>query len=49
MHNAEDARMVSLEAILGIDETMGDLAGLDYGQYAEAESISSDWIVRYSK
>ena len=26
---------------------MSDLAELDYGEYAEAESGRSDWIVRY--
>lgn len=39
--------MVSLASILNIDETMGDLATLDYGEYAEAESVTSDWIVRH--
>jgi len=37
--------VVSLVSILNIDETMGDLAELDYGECAEAESITSDWIV----
>ena len=44
-HKEEDARVVSLVSILNIDETMGDLAELDYGECAEAESITSDWIV----
>lgn len=44
-HKEEDARVVSLESILSIDETMGDLAELDYGECAEAESVTSDWIV----
>ena len=46
-HKEEDARIVSLAKILSIDETMGDLAELDYGEYAEAESETSDWTVRY--
>ena len=46
-HKEEDARIVSLAFILDIDETMSDLAELDYGEYAEAESGRSDWIVRY--
>ena len=46
-HKEEDARVVSLASILNIDETMGDLATLDYGEYAEAESVTSDWIVRH--
>ena len=46
-HKEEDARIISLASILNIDETMGDLAGLDYGQYAEAKDMESDWIVRY--
>ena len=46
-HNDEDARIISLAEILNIDETMNDLAELDYGEYAEAENEKSDWIVRY--
>ena len=45
-HKEEDARVVSLASILSIDETMSDLSELDYGEYAEAESVTSDWIVR---
>ena len=45
-HEEEDARIVSLATILEIEPTMGDLAELDYGEYAEAESETSDWIVR---
>ena len=41
----EDARVVSLASILSIDETMSDLSKLDYGEYAEAESVTSNWIV----
>ncbi|MBQ6797474.1 MAG: hypothetical protein IJP10_05600 [Clostridia bacterium] len=46
-HTEEDARIVSLASILSIDETMSDLADLKYGEYAEAESAASDWIVRH--
>ena len=46
-HTEEDARVVSLASILSIDETIRDLAELNYGEYAEAESVTSDWIVRY--
>ena len=45
-HKEEDVRVVSLASILRIDETMEDLAELDYGEYAEAENVTSDWIVR---
>jgi len=45
-HEEKDARLVSLAHILCVDETMSDLAGLDYGQYAEAESVTGDWTVR---
>ena len=41
----ENARVVSLASILSIDETMSDLSELDYGEYAEAESVTSNWIV----
>lgn len=46
-HKEEEARIVSLASILNIDETMSDLAELDYGEYAEAEDMTSDWNVRY--
>ena len=46
-HNEDDARIVSLADILEIDESMADLAELDYGEYAEAEDETSDWVVRY--
>ena len=36
----------ALASILSIDETMSDLSELDYGEYAKAESVTSDWIVR---
>ena len=48
-HKEEDARIVSLSSVLNIDEIMGDLAGLDYGQYAEATDMKSDWVVRYQE
>lgn len=35
-----------IASILNIDETMGDLAGLDYGECAEAEDAASDWMVK---
>ena len=46
-HKEEDARVVSLAFILSIDETMSDLAGLDYGECAETKNATSDWNVRY--
>lgn len=45
--NEDDARIVSLADILEIDESMADLAELDYGEYAVAEDETSDWVVRY--
>lgn len=48
-HKEEEARIVSLATILEIDETMGDLAELDYGEYVEAENETSNWIVRYKE
>lgn len=48
-HKEEDARIVSLATILEIDETMRDLAELNYGAYAEAKDETSDWIVRYKE
>jgi len=45
-HRQEDARVVSLADILEIDDTMRDLAELDYGEYAEAEGPAEKWVVR---
>jgi len=40
-------RVVSLGEILSIDESMRDLAVLDYGQYATSESVEGNWTVKY--
>lgn len=45
-HSEADARIVSLADILRIDNSMAVLAELDFGEYAEAKSETSDWIVR---
>ena len=39
--------MVSLGEILSIDESMRDLAVLDFGQYATSESVEGNWTVKY--
>ena len=44
-HTEEEARIVSLAAILKLDASMADLAELDYGEFAEAEDENSDWTV----
>ena len=44
-HKEEDARVASLASILNIDGTMRDLVGLDYGECAQAEDVTSDWTV----
>lgn len=46
-YNEDDAGIVSFADIPEIDESMADLAELDYGEYAEAEDETSDWVVRY--
>ena len=46
-HKEEYARVVSLGEILSIDESMRDLAVLDYGQYATSESVEGNWTVKY--
>lgn len=46
-HKEEEARIVSLATILSIDETVSNLAKLDYGECAELENETTDWIVRY--
>lgn len=44
-HEEDDARIVSLASILKIDASMAALAGLDHGEYAEADDPESDWVV----
>ena len=44
-HTEKEMRLVALSEILDIDGSMTDLAGLDYGQYAEAEEEKGNWIV----
>ncbi len=45
IHKEEDAKIVSLSAILKIDDSIAALADLDYGEYAEADDSDCDWIV----
>ena len=44
-HTEKEMRLVALSEILDIDGSMTDLAGLDYGQYAEAEEEKGNCIV----
>ena len=45
-HIEEDARIVSLSEILHRDESVSNLAQLDYGEYAESDDIGGNWIVK---
>lgn len=45
-HTQADAKIVSLAEILKIDRSIADLAELNYGEYAEAADIESDWLVK---
>ena len=44
-HTEKEFRLVALSEILEIDSSMADLAGLNYGEFAEAEDAKSDWVV----
>ncbi len=45
-HSQEEARIVSLATILSIDESVANLANLDYGTYAVSKSPTSNWIIK---
>ena len=45
-HTQEEARVLSLAEIVGIDKEVGKLSHLKYGEYAEKDVGSDRWIVR---
>jgi len=45
-HTQEEARVVSLAEIVGIDKEVNKLAYLKYGEYAEKDWGTERWIVR---
>lgn len=44
-HNDEDARLVALEEIYNLDNTIGEIAMLDYGKKADRLSKGSKWFI----
>ena len=46
-HKTEDARLVSLESIFKIDNSVGELADMPCGHQAERDTENSIWDVRY--
>ena len=44
-HTEEDARVVSLVSVWEMDESVGELAGLDYGESAEAADPADGWVI----
>lgn len=44
-HTEEDARVVSLASVWEMDESVGELAGLDYGESAEAAGPADGWVI----
>ena len=44
-HTEKEFKLVALSEILEIDSFMADLAGLNYGEFAEAEDSKNDWVV----
>ena len=44
-HETEDARLVSLESIFEIDNSVGELADMPCGHQAERDTKSSIWNV----
>jgi hypothetical protein len=48
-HQEDDARIISLSTVLKIDERIGGLAKLSYGEYAERKNAKNDWMVRHKE
>ena len=46
-HTEEDARVVSLVSVWEMDESVGELAGLDYGESAEAVDPTDGWVIAW--
>ena len=46
-HTEEDARVVSLVSVWEMDESVGELAGLDYGESAEAADPADGWVIAW--
>lgn len=46
-HTEEDARVVSLLSVWEMDESVGELAGLDYGESAEAADPADGWVIAW--
>lgn len=44
-HTEEDARVVSLVSVWEMDESVGELVGLDYGESAEAADPADGWVI----
>ena len=45
-HTEEDAKIVSLTKAFQLDESVGELAAMDYGKTAERESPEDGWRIR---
>ena len=46
-HTEEDARVVSLVSVWEMDESVGELAGLDYGESTEADDPADGWVIAW--
>lgn len=45
-HSEEEARVISLAQAYELDHTVGKLAEMDYGQYADRIDKTSDWVIQ---
>lgn len=45
-HTEDDAKIVSLMAAYRLDESVGELASMDYGQRAERIDVDSPWVIK---
>lgn len=45
-HKEEDAKIVSLMQAYRLDESVGDLAGMDFGQTAERKRDADRWTIK---
>ena len=45
-HEIDEAKLVSLQSIFELDNSIGRLKDLPYGYYAERKTQNDDWIIK---
>ena len=46
LHETDEARVVSLEEVFILDNSVSVLKDMHYGYYAERESQNDNWIIK---